>query len=89
MAASAPPERPASRRGRERRGLGPLLTWRRRLYEQMIGRGLREPTSGGTSQCLVIDVLDNIRFDGQMVFTRCEEYWTNQGWRCCSTALLW
>jgi DNA repair protein RadD len=47
------------------------------LYEQMIGRGLRGPKFGGTSECLVIDVLDNIRFGGQMAFTRYEEYWTS------------
>jgi len=48
------------------------------LYEQMIGRGLRGPRFGGTKECLVIDVVDNIRFGGQMAFTRYEEYWTNQ-----------
>jgi hypothetical protein len=40
---------------------------------------LRGPRFGGTSDCLVIDVLDNIRFGGQMAFTRYEEYWTNTG----------
>lgn len=47
------------------------------LYEQMIGRGLRGSKFGGTSECLVIDVLDNIQFGGQMAFTRYEEYWTS------------
>lgn len=46
------------------------------LYEQMIGRGLRGPRFGGTSECLVIDVLDNIQFGGQMAFKRYQEYWT-------------
>ena len=32
------------------------------LYEQMVGRGLRGPEFGGTKQCLVIDVDDNIRW---------------------------
>lgn len=45
------------------------------LYEQMIGRGMRGPRFGGTEQCLVIDVVDNIRFGGQMAFTRYQEYW--------------
>ncbi len=45
------------------------------LYEQMIGRGMRGPKFGGTDRCLVIDVVDNIRFGGQMAFTRYEEYW--------------
>ena len=30
------------------------------LYEQMIGRGLRGPKFGGTDECLIWDVLDNI-----------------------------
>ena len=31
------------------------------LYSQMIGRGLRGPKVGGKSECLVIDVVDNIQ----------------------------
>ena len=46
------------------------------LYEQMIGRGMRGPRFGGTDECLVIDVEDNIRFDGQMAFERYASYWT-------------
>lgn len=30
------------------------------LYSQMIGRGLRGPLMGGTSDCLIVDVIDNI-----------------------------
>lgn len=46
------------------------------LYEQMIGRGMRGPKNGGTSDCLVIDLVDNIeRFGGQMAYTRFSEYW--------------
>jgi len=30
------------------------------LYSQMIGRGLRGPAIGGTSDCRVVDVIDNI-----------------------------
>lgn len=48
------------------------------LYEQMIGRGLRGPRFGGTEECLVIDVVDNIQFGGQMAFARYEEYWTTR-----------
>jgi superfamily II DNA or RNA helicase len=47
------------------------------LYEQMIGRGLRGPKFGGTPECLIVDVLDNIRFNGQMAFTRYDEYWVS------------
>jgi hypothetical protein len=40
------------------------------LYEQMIGRGMRGPLNGGTEECQVIDLQDNIaRFQGQMAFT--------------------
>ncbi|MBI2570484.1 MAG: DEAD/DEAH box helicase [Candidatus Schekmanbacteria bacterium] len=46
------------------------------LYEQMIGRGMRGPRFGGTEECLVIDVEDNIRFGGQMAYARYDEYWT-------------
>lgn len=46
------------------------------LYEQMIGRGMRGPRNGGTDECLVIDLEDNInRFEGQMAYTRFTEYW--------------
>jgi DNA repair protein RadD len=46
------------------------------LYEQMIGRGMRGPVNGGTNDCLVIDLVDNIeRFGGQMAYTRFREYW--------------
>jgi len=46
------------------------------LYEQMIGRGMRGPANGGTEECLVIDLADNIsRFQGQMAYKRMEEYW--------------
>jgi superfamily II DNA or RNA helicase len=30
------------------------------LYEQMIGRGMRGPEFGGTEECLILDLLDNI-----------------------------
>jgi superfamily II DNA or RNA helicase len=46
------------------------------LYEQMIGRGMRGSRFGGTDECLVVDVEDNIRFDGQMAFERYASYWT-------------
>jgi superfamily II DNA or RNA helicase len=45
------------------------------LYEQMIGRGMRGPAFGGTDECLVIDVEDNIDIGGRVAFTRYEEYW--------------
>ena len=30
------------------------------LYSQMIGRGLRGPLNGGTKDCLIVDVIDNL-----------------------------
>lgn len=48
------------------------------LYEQMIGRGMRGPQFGGTETCLVIDVEDNIRFGGQLAFTRYDGYWSSR-----------
>lgn len=47
------------------------------LYEQMIGRGMRGPIFGGTDECLVIDLADNIRFGGQLAFSRYAEYWND------------
>jgi superfamily II DNA or RNA helicase len=46
------------------------------LYEQMIGRGMRGTVFGGTEKCTVIDVSDNIQFNGQMAFQRYRTYWT-------------
>jgi DNA repair protein RadD len=46
------------------------------LYEQMIGRGMRGPLFGGTPECLVVDIEDNIRFGGQMAFARYTDYWS-------------
>jgi superfamily II DNA or RNA helicase len=45
------------------------------LYEQMIGRGMRGPRFGGTQTCNVIDINDNIRFRGQLAYTRFSSYW--------------
>lgn len=46
------------------------------LYSQMIGRGLRGPTIGGTESCKVVDVIDNISgFSNQnRVYDYFEEY---------------
>jgi DNA repair protein RadD len=40
------------------------------LYEQMIGRGLRGPLFGGTEECLVIDVDDNIQWRNDPVLVK-------------------
>jgi hypothetical protein len=41
----------------------------------MIGRGMRGPEFGGTEECLVIDVDDNlIHLDGSQITTAAREY---------------
>jgi DNA repair protein RadD len=50
------------------------------LYDQMIGRGMRGRRFGGTEECLVIDVDDNlVHSDGRqlmMASMQYAEYWT-------------
>jgi superfamily II DNA or RNA helicase len=46
------------------------------LYEQMIGRGMRGSRFGGTDECHVFDVEDNIHFEGQMAYARYASYWS-------------
>jgi DNA repair protein RadD len=50
------------------------------LYDQMIGRGMRGPAFGGTEECLVIDVDDNlVHLNGNRLTTAAHEYvcyWT-------------
>jgi superfamily II DNA or RNA helicase len=52
------------------------------LYDQMIGRGMRGPTFGGTDECLVLDVDDNlIHTNGRRLSTvsrEYTEYWVNR-----------
>lgn len=47
------------------------------LYSQMIGRGLRGPAMGGTYDCKIIDVVDNIvnMPTSEMAFTYFDEYY--------------
>jgi len=45
------------------------------LYEQMVGRGLRGPKNGGTSECLVIDVQDSGMPAGIQSYARVLEAW--------------
>lgn len=45
------------------------------LYEQMIGRGMRGPSFGGTETCTVVDVEDNLRFKDHLAFNQYEAYW--------------
>ena len=49
------------------------------LYSQMIGRGLRGLAIGGTAQCKVINVIDNIIGlpSDDLIYDYFEEYWTD------------
>lgn len=51
-------------------------TYSPNLYLQMIGRGLRGPANGGTEECLIVDVKDNVqRYGGRLAFTDFEFLW--------------
>lgn len=54
-------------------------TLSRVLYSQMIGRGMRGPLVGGTEECKVIDVIDNIESHGDLdhIYSDYAEYWHN------------
>lgn len=47
------------------------------LYSQMLGRGLRGPKMGGNTECLLIDIEDNLnRFTTESsAFNSFDEYW--------------
>ena len=46
------------------------------LYSQMIGRGLRGPKMGGNSECLLIDVKENLEaYNVNDAFKHFDDYW--------------
>ena len=46
-------------------------------YMQIVGRGLRGPENGGTSECLIVTLKDNIgRFSDKLAYHYCEKYFT-------------
>ena len=46
------------------------------LYQQMLGRGLRGPANGGSEECLVVNVADNIDAYGErLAFQEFEYLW--------------
>jgi superfamily II DNA or RNA helicase len=48
------------------------------LYEQIIGRGLRGPKFGGTPQCVIIDIADNIlRLGPPLAYARFDYLWND------------
>jgi superfamily II DNA or RNA helicase len=45
------------------------------MYMQIVGRGLRGPKNGGTPECLLVTVKDNIgRFADRYAYHYCENY---------------
>jgi superfamily II DNA or RNA helicase len=49
------------------------------LYEQIIGRGLRGPKFGGTSECTIIDFADNIhRLGPPLAYKRFTDFWYDE-----------
>ena len=51
-------------------------TYSPNAYQQMIGRGLRGPANGGTPECLVVNVKDNIlNFGFDLAFTQFQYLW--------------
>jgi superfamily II DNA or RNA helicase len=51
-------------------------TYSPNVYQQMIGRGLRGRTNGGTERCLILNVADNIvNHQEKLAFTDFEEMW--------------
>lgn len=51
-------------------------------YVQMVGRGLRGPRNGGTSECLVVNVEDTFtQFDKSLAYTQFDYLWAKSGRR--------
>ena len=54
-------------------------TYSPNVYQQMIGRGLRGPRNGGTEECLLVNVEDNVlQFGEQLAFHEFEYLWDPQ-----------
>jgi superfamily II DNA or RNA helicase len=46
------------------------------MYQQMIGRGLRGEKNGGTDECLIVNVADNIaQYGEELAFRQFEYLW--------------
>lgn len=51
-------------------------TYSPNAYQQMIGRGLRGPLNGGTPECLIVNVKDNVlNFGVELAFTEFQYLW--------------
>lgn len=48
-------------------------------YQQMVGRGLRGPKNGGKSECLIVNVADNVlQYGTELAFRQFEYLWTGR-----------
>ena len=55
-------------------------TYTPNVYQQMIGRGLRGPRNGGTKECLLVNVADNVlQFGDQLAFYDFDYLWNPDG----------
>jgi superfamily II DNA or RNA helicase len=53
-------------------------TYSPNTYQQMIGRGLRGPMNGGTAECMIVNVADNVsQFGEELAFRQFEYLWTS------------
>jgi superfamily II DNA or RNA helicase len=53
-------------------------TYSPNVYQQMIGRGLRGRSNGGTERCLILNVRDNIvNYGRELAFTDFERMWSS------------
>jgi superfamily II DNA or RNA helicase len=53
-------------------------TFSTNLYQQMIGRGLRGPKNGGKSECLIVNVDDNVEmYQEQLAFRKFAYLWSD------------
>jgi superfamily II DNA or RNA helicase len=54
-------------------------TYSPNVYQQMIGRGLRGPLNGGSEECLIVNVEDNIlNFGEALAFRAWENVWARR-----------
>lgn len=54
-------------------------TYSPNAYQQMIGRGLRGPKNGGSEECLIVNVADNVANYGEaLAFRQFEHLWVEE-----------
>jgi superfamily II DNA or RNA helicase len=54
-------------------------TYSPNVYQQMVGRGLRGPKNGGSEDCLIVNVADNvINFADNLAFREFDHLWESE-----------